>query len=59
MNNKLPKVFQNKIEKKINNNNEFFYSANKSKENDNAELVDVRKKILQITKIILIIFMKY
>ena len=48
MNNKLPKVFQNKIEKKINNNNKFFYSANKHKENDNAEPVDVRKKINEI-----------
>lgn len=49
MNNKLPKVFQNKIDKQINNNSKFFYSANRTLENDNKkEIIDVRKKINDI-----------
>lgn len=49
MDNKLPKVFQNKIDKKINNNKNFFYSANKPLESDSQEeLIDVRKKINDI-----------
>lgn len=49
MNKKLPKVFQNKIEKEINNNNKFFYSANKQASNDEKEeIIDVRKKINDI-----------
>lgn len=49
MNKKLPKVFQNKIEKEINNNNKFFYSANKqASSNEPEKIIDVRKKIQDI-----------
>ena len=49
MNNKLPKVFQNKIDKQINNNSKFFYSANNNIENkEKKEIIDVRKKINDI-----------
>lgn len=49
MNNKLPKVFQNKIDKQINNNSKFFYSANNNIENKEKKgIIDVRKKINDI-----------
>ena len=37
MNKKLPKVFQNKIDKDVSNNNKFYYSANKTNESDVKE----------------------
>lgn len=50
MDNKLPKVFHNKINKKLTNNNDYFYSAK-----DNEEVIapskspkDIRKKINEI-----------
>ncbi len=37
MNKKLPKVFQNKIDKDVSNNNKFYYSVNKTIESDVKE----------------------
>ncbi len=37
MNKKLPKVFQNKIDKDVSNNNKFYYSVNKTNESDVKE----------------------
>lgn len=57
MDKKLPKVFQNKIDKDISNNNKFYYSANKDindnliKENANKEITkpkNINKKINEI-----------
>lgn len=36
MNKKLPKVFQNTIDKDISNNNTYYYSANKDEVNNNT-----------------------
>lgn len=44
MNKKLPKVFQNKIDKDVSNNNKFYYSANKTNESDVKENLN-RKEI--------------
>lgn len=44
MNKKIPKVFQNKINKNINNNNKYYYSANRNT-NDNIVKEDVNKEI--------------
>lgn len=41
----LPKVFQNKIKKNINNNNELYYSANKEKNNNISKNTPVIKNI--------------
>ena len=52
MNKKLPKVFQNKIEKSINNNDKLYYSANKEKNSDTSENItsikNINKKINEI-----------
>ena len=46
MNKKLPKVFQNKIDKDISNNNKFYYSANKD-ENNNETKGETKSKIIK------------
>ena len=43
MDKKLPKVFQNKIDKDISNNNKFYYSANKK--NDNTVNENMKEEI--------------
>lgn len=50
MDKKLPKVFQNKIDKDLNNNNKFFYSANNKNENQSQaeKPIDINKKINEI-----------
>lgn len=50
MDKKLPKVFQNKIDKDLNNNNKFFYSANNKKEIEveTEKPIDINKKINEI-----------
>ena len=42
MNKKLPKVFQNKIDKDVSNNDKYYYSANKTNDNN------INKKINEI-----------
>ena len=44
MNKKIPKVFQNKIDRDISNNDKYYYSANK--ENDSGVKESVNKKII-------------
>lgn len=46
MNKKLPKVFQNKIDKDISNNNKFYYSANKE-ESNNETKAETKSKIIK------------
>ena len=46
MNKKLPKVFQNKIDKDISNNNKFYYSANND-ENNNQTKEETKSKIIK------------
>ena len=57
MNKKLPKVFQNKIDKDISNNNKFYYSANndekinETKEETKSKIIkpnNINKKINEI-----------
>lgn len=48
MDKKLPKVFQNKIDKDLNNNNKFFYSATTKDDTETEEPIDVNKKINEI-----------
>ena len=57
MDKKLPKVFQNKIDKDISNNDKFYYSANKdqiineTKENNKSKIIkpnNINKKINEI-----------
>ena len=45
MNKKLPKVFQNKIDKDVSNNDKYYYSANKT--NDNNIKESVNKKVIK------------
>lgn len=45
----LPKVYHNKIDKKINNNSKYYYSANKKEDlKETTDTVDIRKKINDI-----------
>lgn len=50
MDKKLPKVFANKFDKKISNNNTVFYSASKEKSNAlaNNKAININKKISNI-----------
>ena len=57
MNKKIPKVFQNKIDKDISNNDKFYYSANKdqrineTKEDNKSKIIkpnNINKKINEI-----------
>ena len=49
MNKKLPHVFHNKIDKKINNNTEYYYSKNKDHTNIETEpSKNIRKAITEI-----------
>lgn len=44
MNKKLPEVFHNSIDKKLNNNEDFYYSANNSNDNNtNDKKIDNRE----------------
>lgn len=45
MDKKLPKVFQNKIDKDVSNNDKYYYSANKT--NDNNIKESVNKKVIK------------
>ena len=45
MDKKLPKVFQNKIDKDVSNNDKYYYSANKT--NDNNVKESVNKKVIK------------
>ena len=44
----LPKVFHNKINKKINNNSNVFYSSNKNSSEDKSNEKNIIQKINQI-----------
>lgn len=46
MDKKLPKVFQNKIDKDISNNDKFYYSANKE-ESNNETKAETKSKIIK------------
>ena len=58
MNKKLPGVYANKIEKKLNNNSDIFYSANNSernndvKETENLNIIQKIDNIFSSTKFV-------
>jgi len=48
MEKKLPNLFQNKVEKKINNNENIYYSQNRKIVEEDINPIDIRKKINDI-----------
>lgn len=51
MNKKLPNVFQNSINKKINNNEDLFYSANENRDNTDNNNIEHNKMNIKNKKI--------